>query len=184
MAFKVLNHKVVYQGRVFNTIVDEIEYDSGNKSVREVAEHPGGAVVLPFLDDGRIVFVHQFRYPLNQHVYELPAGKLDSNEKPEVCAARELKEETGFTADKLEKLTAIFTSPGFCTEKLHIFLARGLHEGKQKLEEGEFGLTLKYIPMKEAFHMVKTNEIVDAKTIVGLFFLSQMDPFKGKPLGI
>ncbi len=184
MAFKVLNHRVVYQGRVFNTIVDEIEYDSGNKSVREVAEHPGGAVVLPLLDDGRIVFVYQYRYPLNQHVFELPAGKLDADEKPEICAARELKEETGFTADRLEKLTTIFTSPGFCNERLHIFLALGLHGGKQKLEEGELGLTLKYIPMNEAFHMVKTNEIVDAKTVVGLFFLSQMDPFREKPVGI
>jgi ADP-ribose pyrophosphatase len=177
MAIKVLNHKVVYHGRVFNTIVDEIEYDSGNKSVREVAEHPGGAVVLPLLDDGRIVFVHQCRYPLNEYIYELPAGKLDENETPEVCAARELKEETGYAADKLEKLTSIFTTPGFCSEKLHVFLARGLREGKQKLEEGEFGLTLKYIPMKEAFHMVRTNEIVDAKTIAGLFFLLQMNLF-------
>jgi ADP-ribose pyrophosphatase len=184
MAFKVLNHKVVYQGRVFTTTVDEIEYDSGNRSVREVAEHPGGAVVLPLLDDGRIVFVHQYRYPTNQYLYELPAGKLDANERPEVCAARELTEETGFTADKIEKLTTIFTSPGFCNEKLHIFLARGLHEGKQNLEEGELGLTLKYIPTKEAFHMVGTNEIVDAKTIAGLFFLSQMNLFGEKPLNV
>jgi len=175
MAFKVLNHKVVYRGRVFTTIVDEIEYDSGNKSIREVAEHPGGSVVLPVLDDGRIVFVYQYRYPLNRYLYELPAGKLDENEKPETCAARELKEETGYTADKLENLTTIFTTPGFCSETLHIFLARGLRQGKQELEEGEFGLTLKYVPMKEAFHMVRTNEIVDAKTIAGLFFLLQED---------
>lgn len=178
MAFKVLNHKVVYRGRVFNTIVDEIEYESGNKSVREVAEHPGGAVIVPLLDDGRIAFVYQYRYPLDQYIFELPAGKLDLNEQPERCAARELEEETEDVAAKIEKLTAIYTTPGFCNEKLHIFLARGLRQGKQKLEEGESGLTVKYIPMKEAFHMVRTNEIVDAKTIAGLFFLSQINPFE------
>lgn len=173
MALKVLKHNVIYKGKVFNTIVDEVEYDSGNKSVREVAEHPGGAVVLPLLDDGRIVFVYQYRYPLDQYIYELPAGKLDADEHPEVCASRELEEETGYTAGKLEKLTTIYTTPGFCNEKLHIFIARELTEGKQRLEEGELGLTLKYIPAKEALHMVRTNEIVDAKTIAGLFFLEK-----------
>ncbi len=171
---KLLDHKVIHSGKVFNTIVDEIEYDSGNHAVREVAEHPGGAVVLPLLADGRIVFVYQNRYPLGRSLYELPAGKLEPNEPPEECARRELEEETGYKASKLEKLTAIFTSPGFCTEKLHIFLARDLHNGKQQLEEGELGLKLKYIPFREAFHMVMTNEIVDAKTIVGLFFLQNM----------
>jgi len=175
MAFKVLNHKIIYRGKVFNTIVDEIEYESGNRSVREVAEHPGGAVVLPLLDDGRIIFVYQFRYPLNKYIYELPAGKLEPNEPPEVCAKRELEEETGYTAGNLEKLTAIYTSPGFCTEHLYIFLARDLRDGKQNLEEGESGLTLKFIPMKEAFLMVKRNEVVDAKTIAGLFFLEKLN---------
>ncbi len=181
MAFKVLNHRVVYRGRVFNTLVDEIEYDSGNRAVREVAEHQGGAVVVPLLDDGRIIFVHQYRYPLGHGIYELPAGKIDADEEPEVCAARELQEETGYTAGTMKKLTAIFTTPGFCTEKLHIFLARDLHKGEQKLEEGESGLTLKFVPMKEAFHMVRTNEIVDAKTIAGLFFLTQPDPSENIP---
>jgi ADP-ribose diphosphatase len=171
MPLKVLDHKVIFKGRVFNTIVDEVEYESGNRSVREIAEHSGGAVVLPLLDDGRVVFVYQYRYPLKEHIYELPAGKLEPGEPPEECARRELKEETGYDAGKLEKLTAIYTTPGFCTEKLHIFIARNLKDGKQQLEEGELGLSLKYIPAGEAFEMVRKNEIVDAKTIVGLFFL-------------
>ncbi len=174
MALKLIDHKVIYRGVVFNTIVDEVEYNSGNRSVREVAEHPGGAVVLPVLDDGRVVFVYQYRYPLKEYLYELPAGKLEPNEPPEECARRELKEETGYDAGRLEKLTAIYTTPGFCTEKLHIFVARDLRDGKQRLEEGELGLSLKYFPASEAFEMVRRNEIVDAKTIVGLFFLEKL----------
>lgn len=174
MPLKVVGHKVVYKGRVFNTIVDEVEYESGNRSIREVAEHPGGAVVLPLLDDGRIVFVYQYRYPLKEYIYELPAGKLEPGEPPEVCARRELKEETGYDAGKLEKLTAIYTTPGFCTEKLHIFIAGDLKDGKQKLEEGELGLSLRYVTVSEAFEMVRRNEIVDAKTIAGLFFLDKL----------
>jgi ADP-ribose pyrophosphatase len=184
MGFKVLNHRVVYKGRVFNTVVDEIEYDSGSKSVREVAEHPGGAVVLPLLEDGRVVFVYQYRYPLNRSFYELPAGKLDEGEEPEACARRELQEETGYSPTELKRLTSICTSPGFCSEVLHIFLACGLRPGKQRLEEGELDLRLKYIPMKEALHMVMTNEIVDGKTIAGLFFVSQMAPFRNTLLSL
>ncbi len=174
MSLKIVSHKVVYRGKVFNTVVDEVEYESGNRSIREVAEHPGGAAVLPVLDDGRIIFVYQYRYPLKEYIYELPAGKLEPGEPPEVCARRELKEETGYDAGKLEKLTSIYTTPGFCTEKLHIFIAKDLRDGKQQLEEGESGLSLKYIPAVEAFEMVRRNEIVDAKTIVGLFFLEKL----------
>lgn len=174
MSLKIIDHKVIYKGKVFNTLVDEVQYDSGNRGVREVAEHPGGAVVMPVLDDGRIVFVYQYRYPLKDYLYELPAGKLEAGEPPEVCARRELKEETGYEAGRLEKLTAIYTTPGFCTEKLHIFIARDLKDGKQQLEEGELGLSLKYISPVDAFEMVRRNEIVDAKTIVGLFFLEKL----------
>ncbi len=174
MPLKLLNRRVIYRGKVFNTIVDEVEYDSGRKAVREIAEHPGGAVVLPLLDDGRIVFVRQKRYPLNEFVIELPAGKLEPGEPPEVCASRELEEETGYASSHLERLTTICTSPGFCTERLHIFLARKLTDGKQNLEEGESDLKLELISPDAAFKMVKSGEIVDAKTIAGLFFLKDL----------
>jgi ADP-ribose pyrophosphatase len=135
-----------------------------------VAEHPGGAVALAMFPDERIILVKQFRYPMGKFLYELPAGKLDAGENPAVCAGRELAEETGYTAKNWKKLTAIYTSPGFCTEQLHIFLATELsHSPKgQKLEEGEQSLTVEIVPLSAAIQMIERQEIVDAKTICGI----------------
>jgi ADP-ribose pyrophosphatase len=167
---KTLKSEKRYSGTVFNLIVDEVEYISGNRGVREVAEHPGGAVVVPLLDDGTILLVHQYRYPLKKELLELPAGKLDPGEDPQVCAARELEEETGYTAGSLKKLTAIYTTPGFCNEQLHIFLATGLKKSShgQQLEEGESDLTIRQLPFEEAVKMVEQGDIVDGKTICGI----------------
>jgi ADP-ribose pyrophosphatase len=159
-----------YHGRVFDLILEEIEYSSGNRTTREIASHPGGAVVVPLLENGNIIFVRQFRYPHKQFVIELPAGKLEPNEDPLVCAKRELQEETGYHADKIEKLTAIYTTPGFCNETLHIYLATGLSKSEfgQKLEEGELSLTIETIPLTKAIEMIEQGEIVDSKTICGI----------------
>lgn len=126
MNYKVLKSEIKYHGKVFDHQVDEILYDSGNIGIREVAVHPGGAVVIPIKDDGKIILVKQFRYPLQKTLIELPAGKLDLNEDPLKCAVRELEEETGYKAKHFEKLGAIYTAPGYCTEILHIFKATGL----------------------------------------------------------
>jgi ADP-ribose pyrophosphatase len=170
MDFKVVKNERLYNGKVFNLLVDQIEYSSGSRAIREVAEHPGGAVALPMFPDNRIILVRQFRYPMGKFLYELPAGKLDAGEDPAVCAARELAEETGYTAKNLKKLTAIYTSPGFCTEQLHIFLATELsRSGRgQRLEEGERSLTVESFPLSEAIQMIEREEIVDAKTICGI----------------
>lgn len=173
---KILKSEKLYAGKVFDLIVDQVEYPSGNRAVREVAEHPGGAVVVPLLDDGEVLLVRQFRYPLKQYLYELPAGKLDAGEDPELCARRELEEETGYAAETLTKLTAIYTSPGFCSERLHIFLATNLrqsHRG-QKLEEGELDLTIEKIALMRAVEMIERQEIVDSKTICGLLLAEKM----------
>ena len=157
-------------GRVFNLLVDEVEYPSGNRSTREVAEHPGGAVIVPLFDDGTVMLVRQYRYPVKQDLYELPAGKLDPGELPEVCAARELQEETGYSAGSLRKLTAIFTTPGFCSEQLHLYLATGLTPSPkgQQLEEGEMDITLHRLPLDRVIAMIANGEIVDGKTICGI----------------
>jgi len=167
---RVVKSERRYVGKIFNLLVDEIEYPSGRHSVREVAEHPGGAVAVPILPDGRIVLIRQFRYPMKKRLYELPAGKLNPGEDPELCAARELQEETGYVAGRLERLTSIYTTPGFCDELLHLYLASNLKKSPkgQALEEGERGLTVEIFPFEEVLKMIEDERIVDAKTICGI----------------
>lgn len=167
---KLIKRDLLYAGKVFDLVVDEVEYPSGKRGVREVARHPGGAVVVPLLDDENVLMVRQLRYPFGTHVLELPAGKLSPNEDPEVAARRELEEETGWTASRLEKLSSIYTTPGFCDEVLHIFLATGLLElpSGHRREEGELTMTLHSIQLVDAIRMCVKNELHDSKTIVGL----------------
>lgn len=175
MELKRISSRVLYSGKVFDLVVDEIEYPSGKKGVREVARHPGGAVTVPVLDDGRLLFVKQLRYPFGRHLIEFPAGKLSPGEDPRLAAARELEEETGFVAGSLEHLTSIYTTPGFCNEELHIFLATQLVEsvhGHQR-EEGEFTMTLHRMSLDVALALVEKGEIQDSKTIIGLLWLDR-----------
>ena len=167
---KQLRRDVLYRGKVFDLIVDQVQYPSGATGIREVARHPGGAVVVPLLGDGRVVLVRQLRYPFGRHLLELPAGKLGPGEDPAVAAGRELTEETGWVAGSLEKLTSIYTSPGFCDEELHIYLGRDLRESPDghKREEGEYSMTLHVMTLEEAVDLVIRGEIRDAKTIAGL----------------
>jgi ADP-ribose pyrophosphatase len=172
---KTLRSERPYNGTVFNVIVDEIEYPSGNRTVREVAEHHGGAAVVPLLDVGTVLLVNQFRYPAGRNLFELPAGKLAPGEDPKVCAARELEEETGYTAGTVTKLTTIYTTPGFCTEQLHLYVATDLKKlpTGQRLEEGEMDLTVKVTPIDEVIRMIERQEIVDGKTICGIFMVER-----------
>ncbi len=174
--FKILRTEKKYAGKIIDLIVDEIEYPSGNRSVREVASHPGGAVVVPVLADKNLLLVKQFRYPIGQFVYELPAGKLNPGEDPRMCAKRELEEETGYSTDYLEHLTTILTTPGFCNERLHIFLATNLVRSAhgQRLEEGEASLTVEVVTFQRALQMIEHREIVDAKTICGILLTERM----------
>ena len=168
MNFKILESEVVFKGKVFDLQVDQIEYDSGNKGVRETAVHQGGAVAVAVKYDGKIIFVKQFRYPLQKVLLELPAGKLNKGEDPMVCAVRELEEETGYKAKKVEKLGAICTTPGFCTEILHIYLAEDLIPGDHNREEGEFGMEIIELTLDQAEEKIRSGEIFDAKTICGI----------------
>lgn len=174
--YRVLKSETRFTGRVFNLVVDQVEYPDGSRADREVAVHPGGAVVLPIFDDGRILLVRQYRHPSGQWLFELPAGKLEHKEAPISCAQRELEEETGYTAATLEPLISIHTSPGFCSEVLHIFVARRLSPvaGGQRLEIGESTLTLHPFTWDEALLMIEHGEIVDAKTICGILLAHRL----------
>ena len=175
MNYKLLKSEIRYKGKVFDHQVDEIEYECGNKGIREIAIHPGGAVVVPVKDDGKIILVKQFRYPLQNTLIELPAGKLDKGEDPLVCATRELEEETGYKANEIKKLGKIYTAPGYCTEILHIFSAHGLTPGDHNREEGEHGMEILELSLNEIENMITKGKITDAKTIVGIYYLKNLN---------
>jgi len=169
MNFKLKKSEILFRGKVFDLQVDQIIYDSGNEGIREVAVHPGGAVVAAINDAGKLIMVKQFRYPLQKFLIELPAGKLELNEDPMLCAVRELQEETGFKSDDVIKLGAISTTPGFCTEILHIYLAKNLKRGNHNREEGEYGMEVLEFSFEEAEEMISKGEIIDSKTICGIY---------------
>jgi len=175
MELKRLSREIIYSGNIFDLIVDQVEYPSGNRGIREIAHHPGGAVAIPILDDGQVIMVKQLRYPFGEHIYEFPAGKLAPGEDPGIAAARELEEETGYVAGSVERITSIYSSPGFCDEVVHIFLATQLKKSPDghKREEGEFSMTLRNMSLVDALAMVESGEIKDAKTIVGLLWLDR-----------
>lgn len=185
MDLKLIKHEVLHRGKVFDLIVDQIEYPSGNRGIREVAHHPGGAVAVPVFPDGKVLLVRQFRYPFGIYTLEVPAGKLNLGEDPEPAAVRELEEETGYLAGKLEKLTAIYTTPGFCDEVLHIYLATDLKlsPAGHRREEGEQTMTLEIMPLEQAVEMIERMVIVDSKTIVGLLMTQRRLGWKSEARG-
>ena len=166
--FKLINSKEIYKGRVIDLRVDEIQYENGTIGYREVASHPGGAAVVA-VKDGKIILVTQYRYPLNKTIYELPAGKLDHSEDPVECAKRELEEETGYISENFIKLGEIVSTPGFCNERLYLFLALDLIPGKKNHEEGEYGMESHYFTLGEIEEKIFNGEIIDAKTICAVY---------------
>ncbi len=165
---KVLNSSKRFEGKILKLYVDEVELPNGHRSFREVVRHPGASAVIVLLDDGRIVLERQFRYPINEILWEIPAGKLDKDEDPLECAKRELLEETGISASKWQKLGHIYTTPGFSDEKIHLYFASGISNGSRHLDEDEF-LEIRYFKVEEVEEMIMKNEITDSKTIAAFF---------------
>ena len=161
-----IDSKRVFEGRVFSVTVDTVR-ERDQTYVREVVHHSGSAVILPAFDDGTIALVRQYRHPAVKYLLELPAGTLNDKERPEDGAVRELEEELGVRAGKLEKLSEFFVSPGFCEEKMWLYLATDLTETKQRLEDDEF-IEIVRVPIERALQMITDGEIEDAKTIIGL----------------
>lgn len=173
---KIISSQKVFAGRVFNVTVDTVR-EGELTYQREVVHHHGSAVILPVFDDGTVALVRQYRHPAVRYLLEAPAGTLDEGERPDDGAARELQEELGLTAGRLEKLSEFFVSPGFCEEKMWVFLATQLSEGKQQPEEDEV-LEVVRIPVDEALEMISSGEIQDAKTIIALMLAA---PRVGSP---
>ncbi|MEG0797596.1 MAG: NUDIX hydrolase [Acidaminococcaceae bacterium] len=165
---KFLASKVGFTGKLLTVRVDTVLLPNGVAATREVIHHPGAVCILPVLDNGDIIFVKQFRYPVQSVMYELPAGKLDAGEKPEQCAARELSEETGFRAGTLEKLTSIVTTPGFTDEVIHLYVASELTKFQQHTDADEF-IEIVTLTPAQVERMLWTEEIFDAKTLSALY---------------
>ena len=156
-----------YKGIIVRVRLDDAELYTGKVVKREVVEHPGGVTILPVDEAGNCYMVRQFRYPAGHMMLEAPAGKLEYGEDHRECAVRELSEETGFTADELIYLGGFYTSPGFSSELLHVYLALGLHAGESHLDEGEF-LNVEKHSLQALEQMIMNNEIEDAKTIIAV----------------
>jgi ADP-ribose pyrophosphatase len=163
---EVLAAEEIYHGRIFDVSLYTVR-EGEQTYQREVVHHPGGASAVAVFDDQTIALVRQYRHPTLRFVLELPAGRLEAPERPEDCAARELEEEIGVRAGRMEKLAEFFTTPGFCEEKLWVYLATELTETQQNLEADE-ALDVVRVTFPRALEMIASGEIEDAKTIIGL----------------
>ena len=162
-------HKeTIYEGSILHVEKWQVTCPNGHSAPREIVVHKGAAAVVPVFDDGTTLLVRQHRVSVDRVTLEIPAGKLDhADEDPLDCAVRELEEETGLQAEAMTPLTSVLTTPGFCTEKIGIYLAQGLSQGKTHPDEDEF-LDLVRMPLDEAVDRVMRGDIRDGKTICGL----------------
>jgi ADP-ribose pyrophosphatase len=164
---KQIETKILYEGIIVNIRRDVAEMQNGVRVPREVVEHPGGVGIVPVTQDNKVLMVRQYRYPMEEELLEIPAGKLGEGEDPFECAVRELSEETGCTAGKYVDLGAIYPSPGFCRETLYLYLALDLQYGEMHLDENEF-LSVEAVCIDELIDQIMANELPDAKSIIGI----------------
>ncbi len=164
---KTLEQRYVFRGKILSLRVDKAELENQTIATREVVEHPGGVCVLPLDENGNVTLVRQFRYPYMQELLELPAGKRSPGEDPLECGKRELTEETGFTATTYTSLGELYPSPGYLNEVIYLYLATGLTQVGQSLDEDEF-LDVCTMPLAQAVDMVLDGSIKDAKTGIAL----------------
>lgn len=162
---KTIHSERLYEGKVINLKVDEVSLPNGKQSKRELIEHPGAVAIIAVTDEQKIIMVEQYRKALERSLVEIPAGKLEPGEAPETTAMRELEEETGYSAEKLEKLISFSTSPGFADEVVHLFLAVGLHKAVNGAvtDDDEF-VELMEVTVADAEEMIRSERIYDAKT--------------------
>lgn len=169
-----VDRRELYKGKVFRLDKDTVRFPDGSESEFDIVRHPGAAAVVPFLSDPegeepQVLLLRQFRYAADGYIYEIPAGRLDEGEEPKDCAARELKEETGCTAERIEPLFTMFTTPGFTDETIHVFMATGLTHGQSAREPDEFAEVV-IMRLAEALELIQQGAIPDGKTALALLF--------------
>lgn len=168
---RVMKRERVFEGKLLKVDREEIALPQGKRAVLETIRHPGAAAVLPFLPDGRVVLIRQYRHAAGGFIVEVPAGKLDRGEPPERCAEREIEEETGWRAGQLVPLGSILTTPGFTDEVIWLYEAHALSRGDQALESDEVLETME-VPFEQAVAMVRGGEITDAKSVASILLAS------------
>ncbi len=164
-----IGSREIFEGELLKVRLDEAKLPDGTISTREYIRHPGAVAIVPILDDGRIVLVKQYRYPLETVMWEIPAGKLDhARENPNECAVRELSEETGYSAEHWRKLISIATTPGFSDEIIHLYKAWGLTAHEQHTDKDEF-IDVYAFTLEEIISMIKYGHLFDAKSLCALY---------------
>ena len=180
-----LESRRIYTGRVLNLDIDRVRFPDGSVGELEMIRHSGASAVVPFLsdpagEDPQLLLIKQYRYAADGFLYELPAGRLDPGEDPLECARRELREETGCSADRVEYLFTMYTTPGFTDERIHLYMAMGLTQGETGHEADEF-LTLEPVPLSKALEMIRDGVIQDGKTALGILYAAG---FRAGPGGV
>lgn len=164
------NVQGIFSGNIITVHHDDITLSDGNQAKREVVDHPGGVAIVGLTDNNEVLMVRQFRYPYKEVIYEIPAGKLEKGEDPLEAGIREFGEECGATAEKFESLGKIYPTPGYCSEIIHLYAATNITFGEQHLDEDEFLDVIK-MPLRECIDRIRSGEIKDAKTIIGILKL-------------
>ncbi|WP_342509749.1 NUDIX hydrolase [Sporosarcina sp. FSL K6-2383] len=172
---KTLSGETLYEGKVITLRVEEVELPDGNRAKRELIKHPGAVAVIAITAEGKLIFVEQYRKALNRSLVEIPAGKIDPGEAPEVTAVRELEEETGYGANEFSYIQSFATSPGFADEIIHLYLAQGLYtiDNPAEGDEDEF-IELLEVTIEQAEDMVATGKIFDAKTAFAVLYAKKL----------
>ncbi len=164
---KTISEKTIYEGIIFSVKQKKVLLPNNKEALRDMVVNPNAAAIVPIDENNNVIMVKQYRTTAEKVMLEIPAGKLDAGEVPAECAARELREETGYSAEKIEFLFAPMVSPGFSTERIHIFLATNLKPGNTDPDDDEFVETVK-VPIKEVIQLIMSGEIPDSKTVSGV----------------
>ncbi len=168
MPFELIKSEPLFQGRAFKIRRDQVKTPDGRQTKFDIVEHTGSVVILPIDEQGNLLFVRQYRHAAGLDLLELPAGTRDGDEPHEICAAREIREETGMAAGKLERIGDFYLAPGYSTEFMAVFIATDLRHDPLQADEDEF-LQVEKIPVKKAMEMALHGEVPDAKSLAALF---------------